>query len=504
MKKEFILIVYSVIFAFFVWILDSLIDSLFFYEDSFLDLLLFDIPNPELFFRIEVIISFTIFGVIISHFFSKQKKTEKSLQKMNIELEKLVKERTSELAEQNKLLKNEIKKRLHADNQLTRNQKMMKLLFDGISDPIVLMDRDLRLITINKAAEKYYDIPESDVRVGSKCYEVFQNRNSLCQDCDINEAIAKGRHSKFERKGFMDPERIENIYLYPVKNETEGDWDMVLRIKDITEERLFEKKIIQNEKMIALGTMTSSIAHEIKNPIGFISFNVPILRDFITEMMPVMDEHARKQPEFEIFNMSYDEFHENIFNLLDNIEHGSARIETFVANLKDFTRLSYDVDQSWMDLNTVIESVVQMNREHILKKVKLFEKNVPDNLPKIWSDPNAIEQILLNLLDNAVQASKKENSKVALHVEVRGSWLNHVIMEVSDNGTGMDADTRNRIFDPFFTTKSQGKGMGLGLYVCRGLVTNLGGRIEVESQPGEGSKFRVILPDRDRRSNKRF
>jgi polar amino acid transport system substrate-binding protein len=221
-------------------------------------------------------------------------------------------------------------------------------------------------------------------------------------------------------------------------------------------------------------------------------------------MMPVIDAHARKQPEFEIFNMSYDEFHENIFNLLDNIEHGSARIETFVANLKDFTRLSYDVDEKWMDLNTVIESVVQMNREHILKKVKLFEKDVPENLPKIWSDPNAIEQILLNLIENAVQASNKENSKVALHVEVSGNWLSHVLLEVSDNGMGMDADTRNKIFDPFFTTKSHGKGMGLGLYVCSGLVINLGGRIEVESQPGEGSTFRVILSDRDRRSNKRF
>jgi signal transduction histidine kinase len=302
----------------------------------------------------------------------------------------------------------------------------------------------------------------------------------------------------------MDPEKIETVSIYPVKNETEDDWDMVLRIKDITEERLFEKKVIQNEKMIALGMMTSSIAHEIKNPIGFISFNVPILRDFITEMMPVIDEHARKQPEFEIFNMSYDEFYENIFNLLDNIEHGSARIETFVTNLKEFTRLSYDVDEKWMDLNTVIESVVQMNREHLLKKVKLFEKDVPENLPKIWSDPNAIEQILLNLLHNAVQASNKENSKVVLHVEVRRNWLSHLILEVSDNGTGMDADTRNRIFDPFFTTKSHASGMGLGLYICSGLVTNLGGRIEVESQPGEGSTFRVILPDRDRRSKKRF
>ena len=89
-------------------------------------------------------------------------------------------------------------------------------------------------------------------------------------------------------------------------------------------------------------------------------------------------------------------------------------------------------------------------------------------------------------------------------MEIRNSWLNHLILEVSDNGIGMEEKTKEKIFDPFFTTKSLAEGTGLGLYVCQGLVHSLRGRIEVESEPGKGSKFRVILPDKDRRNEKRL
>jgi len=115
-----------------------------------------------------------------------------------------------------------------------------------------------------------------------------------------------------------------------------------------------------------------------------------------------------------------------------------------------------------------------------------------------------VEQILTNLLNNAVQAFDKENSWVKLNVTQGDSWKEHVIIEFSDNGCGMDQETLTKIFNPFFTSKAPGNGTGLGLYICQDLVEDLDGRIEVQSEPGRGSVFKVVLPDIERRLAKRL
>jgi two-component system NtrC family sensor kinase len=120
-------------------------------------------------------------------------------------------------------------------------------------------------------------------------------------------------------------------------------------------------------------------------------------------------------------------------------------------------------------------------------------------MPQIYTDPYSLEQILINLLVNAAQAADKQDSRVKLAISVGNGENDHVIIKVSDNGCGMDEQTRLKIFDPFFTTKSPAEGTGLGLYVCHNLIADLGGKIEVESKPGVGSTFRVILPDKKRR-----
>ena len=504
MKKEYLIIISAILFGLFVWIFDSAVDSLFFYEESFLNLVIFDIPKPELFFRSQVIVFFTIFGIIIARLFSKQKKAEESLHRMYNELEKRVEERTADLTEANKRLQTEIAEKVNAENKLLQNQKMLKAVFDGISDPLVLLGNDMRLKMINRAAVDYYCISEDLDILESKCHQILRDNAAPCQGCEVPASISSGKSWEFERKGFMDPERLENVYLYPVKYENSDERDILIRISDITEQRLLEEQIIQNEKMASLGVLTSCIAHEINNPISFISFNIPILRDYIEELMPIVDACAEKQPKLEICSMPYNDFHEDISNLLDNLEHGSTRIKAFISNLREFSQIKHTIDEKWIDLNLVIERVLHANRVQLVKTVKSFLTNVPENLPKIWSDPYALEQILQNLLTNAAQASDKQDSKVELSVEIRKSWLNHLILEVCDNGIGMDEKTKEKIFDPFFTTKSPAEGTGLGLYICQGLVHGLRGRIEVESEPGKGTKFRVILPDKDRRNKKRL
>ena len=201
--------------------------------------------------------------------------------------------------------------------------------------------------------------------------------------------------------------------------------------------------------------------------------------------------------------MAYPEFRRDIVNLLDNIEHGSGRINRFVSNLKEFSQVKEKVEERWFEVTPLIERVLSICNVQLNKNVKSFVTNIPENLPRIWSDPFFLEQILLNLLINAAQAVDKNDSRIDLNVEIRPSWLDHAILEVKDNGIGMDEKTVQEIFNPFFTTKSGTGGTGLGLYVSHNLVQSLGGRIEVESESGNGSTFRVILPDKERRSRKR-
>jgi signal transduction histidine kinase len=504
MKKEYIIVLSAFFFGLFVWIFDSAADSLFFYEDSFLNLAIFKIPKPELFFRLQVLIFFTIFGMIISFFFAKQKKTKEYLLKLQNELEKRVEERTKKLSESNELLNVEIAERVHAEASLRRSQKMLKEIFDGISEPLVLLDRDMRVKIINKAAADYYGLSEDSVILESKCHQMLRDSAAPCQGCEVPTAISIGKGMQFERKGFMDPERLENVFIYPVNTGDGKNKNLLLRISDISEQRLLEKQIIHNEKMAALGLLVSSIAHEINNPNNFISLNIPVLKNYITEMLPILDTYYQEHPALEICNISYTDFREDIFKLLENVEHGSDRIGTFVSNLKDFSQFRAKIKEEWIDLNPVIEKAISICRGRLKERNKSFITYIPENLPQVWSDPFALEQILINLLINAIQAAENRDPMIELSVAVHSNWLHHIILEVKDNGCGMDEKTIQKIFNPFFTTKQSAKGTGLGLYVTQNLVASLRGRIEVESELTKGSIFRVILPDKEQRTIKRL
>ena len=130
--------------------------------------------------------------------------------------------------------------------------------------------------------------------------------------------------------------------------------------------------------------------------------------------------------------------------------------------------------------------------------------DIPEDLPPVVTDAQALKQVLINFLINACQAADKNDSWLKLSAGSGNTWREHTIIEISDNGCGMDEITQQKIFDPFFTTKSEESGTGLGLYICYDLVKGLGGRIEVESELATGSTFRIILPARDRRRFKRI
>ncbi|HUV76750.1 MAG TPA: MASE3 domain-containing protein [Desulfobacterales bacterium] len=420
--------------------------------------------------------------------FRNLKQREEELHTLNLELEKRVDQRTADLQK-------EVMERKHAQEEVLKTKNRLQSVFDGISEPLLLLDSYLTVKMLNKAAVEYYKINGKNV-IEKPCYRVFKDGSKPCEDCNIAPAVLEGRHLGFERKGFMNPERLEQVVIYPLK-ETYGEFgSAIIRISDITESKMSERQLIQREKMAALGVLISGIAHEINNPNNYISVNIPILRDYLNVVMPLVDEYAQKHPDLEILYMPYPEFREDIFELLDNVQHGSRQIKAIVRDLKVFSKPGEDKRIEKIDLKPIIEKVVAFCRSKIKRTVKTFNVHIPESLPEVLIDSQSLEQILINLLINAAQAFEKpmdENSNVNLVVSMDNSKENRLIIEVSDNGGGMDEKTLGKIFTPFFTTKSSEDGIGLGLYIVQNLIEKMGGCVEVESKLGSGSNFRIIL-----------
>jgi len=390
---------------------------------------------------------------------------------------------------------NDITERKLAEQQLSHSKATLALAIDGMSDPLILLDGEHRVIRLNRAAGNYYGLPAGDEEetVGRYCFEALRGRATPCEGCNISFANMSGVSGTFERQGVMDPSRLEQVVVDRVDNASGRAAAYIVRVFDITEERKLDRQLIQSEKLASLGLLIAGIAHEINNPNNFIFFNTPILRSYLQFLLPIVDEYVANRPDMQVFNRPYPAFREDCFKLLDNIEHGSSRINQIVGDLREFVRERGRGEKRWVDLKQVVEKGISICLGRIRKTIKSFETDLPDNLAPIRTDPLAVEQIVVNLLVNAVQAADKDDSWVKVAIRRATTAGDELIVEVSDNGCGMDEATQAKMFDPFFTTKAPGVGTGLGLSISHRLLAELGGRIEVKSKAGEGSSFRVTL-----------
>lgn len=393
-------------------------------------------------------------------------------------------------------------KRQELEHQQTKN--LLQIAFDGVPDPLILLDEELKVRVVNQAARHYYKIEKIRDISGICCFEALIGKSAPCEGCQVPAIVENSKSGMFERKGLLEPNKLEQVIIYRFLEKEHGFGGALIYIRDITETKLMERKMIQTEKLASLGLAISSITHEVTNPISAITFNTPILQDYINAMISIVDDHAKDRENFELFKMSYTQFRKDIFKIITNILHASKRINAIVLDLRKLFGNKKTLEKRWINIEQVIDRIISMMALGISQQVKSFETHIPEDMPKIYTDPDAVEQIITNLLINASHASDKGDSLVKLDVALGDTWKDHLIIEISDNGCGMDQETLSKIFNPFFSTKEPGQGIGLGLYLCQDLVKELGGRIDVQSESGIGSVFRVVLPHIERRSAKRL
>ncbi|UCV16010.1 bacteriohemerythrin [Quatrionicoccus australiensis] len=258
-----------------------------------------------------------------------------------------------------------------------------------------------------------------------------------------------------------------------------------------------QQQLLQSEKMAAIGQLAAGVAHEINNPVGFVNSNLGTLKTYVDSLFAVIDAYQavdagadRKMLEAAQQKADLEFLREDLPSLLLESQDGLNRVTKIVQDLKDFSRVDQAARQL-ANLNEALESTLNVVWNEIKYKAEVVREL--GEIPEIECVPAQINQVFMNLLVNAAQAIEQRGS-----ITLRSGLENgYVWFEFADTGKGMNAETAKRIFEPFFTTKPIGQGTGLGLSISYDIIVKKhGGRIDVSSEPGQGTTFRLWLPQR--------
>ncbi len=254
----------------------------------------------------------------------------------------------------------------------------------------------------------------------------------------------------------------------------EGKPSVLTMARDVTMKKQLENRLVQADRLAALGTMAAGVAHEINNPLAYVMLNL----EWIARKLPGVIEDPASLPALSV--------------MIDEARQGAARVSTIVRELRSFSRADGETRKP-VDLSLVVQSAIKMVGNEIRHRATVLTSFEPADA--VLANEARLEQVVVNLLLNAVQAMPDRSAeRNEVRVTVRSDGERRAVLEVADNGPGIPAEVLPRIFDPFFTTKPVGVGTGLGLSICHGIVMSLGGHIAVYSDGTAGTTFRVTLP----------
>jgi signal transduction histidine kinase len=409
-------------------------------------------------------------------------------------LENMVEERMAQLSESKQTLEEEMTIRKQAEKELRTQEAMLQSVFEGIEEPLLLVDRDMQVKLFNKAASAYYQALGISLTCGKRlCDECGRAHQGASDACAVPESVLKSERQTLERKGIADPDRIEQVVFYPVDKKGCETGEIIMRIADITEERMLAQEMAQADKLIALGTITAGVAHEINNPNHISMLNAPILADLWAAVSPIIDRHCDCNGDFKVGAIYYSEIKEEIPQLISGIESSAKRIKRIVDVLKDYAAKRDRLSLSSMDINEAVKNALFLMNHRIKEKTERFDVSYQEHLPAVMADCGKLEQVFVNLLSNALDAIPDRSKGVLVNTRF-DEKAQLVLFEVSDEGAGISQKNIRRIMEPFFTTRRSAGGTGLGLSIAKHNVDLHGGRLEVESTEGCGSTFRVALP----------
>jgi PAS domain S-box-containing protein len=347
--------------------------------------------------------------------------------------------------------------------EIAKSKQQLQAIFDGITDGLIIVDRDFRVIAVNKAEAAFLGIRPQDI-VGKPCYEVYCRGDHACELCPAHETFATGKPalaaklehaSGYHRKGV-------DVYTFPVKNENGETIQAIQYIKDVTDRLKLQTQLREVEQMAGIGQMAANVAHEIRNPLIAVG-------GFARQLHEALDPDDPRREYTSI--------------ILEEV----TRLEQILREQLTLERHLQPV-LAPVDVNQILRDVRKLLSHGLLSSRTRLVGKLADALPVTMGDANQLKQAFLNVVNNAIQ-SMTEGGVVEISTEQKGP---DILVTVADTGPGIPQEVMSKLFMPFFTTRKTGS--GLGLAVTRRIVENHGGTIDVESEEGKGTTVRITLP----------
>jgi signal transduction histidine kinase/ActR/RegA family two-component response regulator len=263
--------------------------------------------------------------------------------------------------------------------------------------------------------------------------------------------------------------------------------------RDIQALKESEQQLQQAQKMETLGTLVAGVAHEINNPLNLIMYNIPLLKKIWVDFLPILVEQKKMQPDQKFGGLAYDFLEDNLVQLVADMELAAHRVAKTVSDLKNFSKQSNVAEKAPMQVNQAVNNAMRLAMTTLRKSSVLVNLHLQEDLPQIEGNLQSIEQILLNIIINAVQAIDHRHGRIDITsgFQVKDG---RVFINIKDNGKGVSPPIADKIFLPFVTDKQTEGGTGLGLSVTYSLVKAHRGEITFETREGQGTSFTVYLP----------
>ena len=368
----------------------------------------------------------------------------------------------------------DVSERRRAIDALRESEERFRLVVEGAPDGVAIL-RGGQIQFLNPRAARLLGLPDSAAGKGRALTDFLEPGDSAIATSRIGELVTTGRGQRepaeYRSKSADGEELVVEISSIPI--EIGGECRVLAFARDITERKAIQARLAEAERLTALGVLSAGVAHEINNPLAYVLLNLEYLR----QQLPRLAEDP-----------------ERLSDLMVRVRdacHGAERVATIVRDLRTFAR-GDDGSRGPVDLREIIEAAINIAGNTLKQSARIVRDY--GEAPLVDASANRLEQVFLNLLLNAAQAIPDgDPERDEIRVRLFGDQQ-RAVAEITDTGSGIAEPVMGRIFEPFFTTKPVGVGTGLGLPICRSILTAHGGTIEVECRPGEGATFRIVLP----------